>query len=431
MVLSTGRRTRSSRMASGEQLVCTGSSQVAEMPADIILPAERRLDVDIVHAVCAGTSIEGLQDGSQKPAQRPSPRKSSVQAVHAPAAENRRVHRRSLTVMVLDVTPPRTMIQQAGVEFRLAVTELRILFNSMQDSRRDPVPTAARVAISVGGCRTASSLCILQLVSRRSVKVASWPLACRDKGNRELTFQDLEGRELWKLPAEGQVTLDPELPFKAMIHLSHLGHHPGGEANPLPAAGGDFRLVVDEGLFIDRPEIVEGNRSVLIPAAATCGDYNFSCGEGRQLIDNATWYRCADPDACSELDNETCCEAMPSTTTSLTTTEAPCVLNDTNCSNETVELSRRLMGPMSPPMDVTVLEATFDIQVLASPVFVLPIKVCETRYQDLHNRTARIYVNLQVPVNVRGRRVPQEFEVHIPPTAVQDGFSLLRIDHYM
>ena len=102
---------------------------------------------------------------------------------------------------------------------------------------------------------------------------------------------------------------------------------------------------VDEGLFIDRPEIVEakqhlqeellalllpcasvckvggqGNRSVLIPAAATCGapeakrfkltcehvarvpafgtdarldqgDYNFSCGEGRQLIDNATWYR--------------------------------------------------------------------------------------------------------------------------------------------
>ncbi|CAE7438777.1 unnamed protein product [Symbiodinium necroappetens] len=109
--------------------------------------------------------------------------------------------------------------------------------------------------------------------------------------NRELTFQDLEGRELWRLPAEGQVTLDPELPFKAMIHLSHLDHYPGGVANPLPAAGGDFRLVVDEGLFIDRPEIVEGNRSVLIPAAATCGDYNFSCGEGRQLIDNATWYR--------------------------------------------------------------------------------------------------------------------------------------------
>ncbi|CAE7207423.1 unnamed protein product, partial [Symbiodinium pilosum] len=37
-------------------------------------------------------------------------------------------------------------------------------------------------------------------------------------------------------------------------------------------------------------------------------DYNLSCGEGRQVIDNATWYRCADPAACTELDNETCCE---------------------------------------------------------------------------------------------------------------------------
>ena len=158
--------------------MCTGSSQVAEMPADIILPAERRLDVDIVHAVCAGTSIEGLQDGSQKPAQRPSPLKSSVQAVHAPAAENRRVHRRSLTVLVLDVTPPRTMIQQAGVEFRLAVTELpgtRLARPFRRRRCRNPV---ASVRPTPGGssstlCRTAEGILFRQLQELPSVLEAA------------------------------------------------------------------------------------------------------------------------------------------------------------------------------------------------------------------------------------------------------------------
>ena len=65
---------------------------------------------------------------------------------------------------------------------------------------------------------------------------------------------------------------------------------PGSHLRPLSSLGHLYQLEVDEGLFLDRPEQQAENVTVAF-RVATCGDFNFSCQAGQQLVENATLYR--------------------------------------------------------------------------------------------------------------------------------------------
>lgn len=248
--------------------------------------------------------------------------------------------------------------------------------------------------------------------------------------DRAITLRKAETSEtLWRLAADEmktdeqhlQVSLDPLLPFKATLHLSRLpAKVPGGNLMPLPDTGGVYILEVDEGLFLDRPEELQENVTVVIPVGATCGDYNFSCGPGQKLISNASYVRCASRDGCDPLvDNLTCCEDIEEVVNGI----EPCI-NGSNCSNDTEEMvqGRRLMALGEGAVGATVeVQTRSYLEVSASPMLQVSFNACETRYQDLERRSARIYVHLEVQRSeISGRLRPQLFEVYISTTAVQD-----------
>jgi len=251
-----------------------------------------------------------------------------------------------------------------------------------------------------------------------------------------------------------QVTLDEELKFKATIHTSSLPEHLLGSFGLPFVTGSHWVLLVEEGMFEDRPEKVEGNQTVGIASPKpppTCIDYNFSCGLGRELIYNASDYRCNDYYGCTEEDdNMTCCQIVTTTTltttSSTSTTTTHCDLNDTNsnCStNETLaeEEGRRLDedeeleywddGTWGVRFPKTKVRRIFWYEVMASPLLNIPIHVCETRYQDLGHRHARIYVPLEVHTQNDGRLRPKSFEVSVPTTAVKDKLGNLPQHSYM
>lgn len=292
-------------------------------------------------------------------------------------------------------------LSEAQVEFRVTPTRLRIVYTSWRDWR-----------------------CFNKLMDVEMYM--NEHIVGLNTSDRAITLRAETGEILWRLAADEmktdeqhlQVSLDPLMPFKATVHFSRLpAKVPGGNSMPLPDTGGVYILEVDEGLFLDRPETLQENVTVVIPVGATCGDYNFSCGPGQKLISNASYVRCASRDGCDPLeDNLTCCEDIAEVVNG---TE-PCI-NGSNCSNDTEEMvTRRLMALES-------LEATVEVQlrsyleVSASPMLHVSFNACETRYQDLERRSARIYVHLEVQRSeITGRLRPQLFEVYISTTAVQD-----------
>lgn len=293
-------------------------------------------------------------------------------------------------------------LEQAGVQFRVAPTLLRVVFTTWRDW-----------------------LCFNKIMDIELYM--NEHIVGLNTSERAITLRDPNKEIVWRFWADEQhtdhdrlqVTLDPAIPFKATIHLSQLpATIRGGTLMPLPAVGGVYAIEVDEGLFLDRPEQIEENVTVPLPLGATCGDFNFSCGPGRELVQNATHYRCAAFDYCNEDDNITCCQDLPLAITEMnTTTEAPCV-NDSNCSNETMDGSWRRLMELDPGFRV---ETTYYDQVFASPMFSFPWRACETRYEDLEGRTARVYVPLEVQRSeINGQLRPQLFEVYIPTTMVQD-----------
>lgn len=290
--------------------------------------------------------------------------------------------------------------QEAQVQFRITPTLLGVVYSSWRDWR----------------CFT--KLTDVELYMNEHI-------IGLNTSDRAITLRDATGQMVWRLWADEmqtdanhlQVSLDPLVPFKATIHAGELPPNlPGGNSKPLPETGGVYMLEVDAGLFIDRPEEIQENVTVVVPVGATCGDFNFSCGPGRRHIDNATLVRCASRDACTELDdNLTCCEDVIVDMLNVTA-----CINGSNCSNDTEELeltARRLMG-LEPTLEI---QTVTYLEVAGSPMLSVDFRVCETRYQDLAGRSARIYVPLEVKRSViTGRLRPQLFEAYIPTTAVQD-----------
>eukprot|EP00434_Breviolum_minutum_P012813 symbB.v1.2.011293.t1/scaffold735.1/size167969/1 len=286
---------------------------------------------------------------------------------------------------------------QAQVQFRITPTLLGVVYSSWRDWR----------------CFT--KLTDVELYMNEHI-------IGLNTSDRAITLRDATGQMVWRLWADEmqtdanhlQVSLDPLVPFKATIHAGELPPNlPGGNSKPLPETGGVYMLEVDAGLFIDRPEEIQENVTVVVPVGATCGDFNFSCGPGRRHIDNATLVRCASRDACTELDdNLTCCEDVIVDMLNVTA-----CINGSNCSNDTEELeltARRLMG-LEPTLEI---QTVTYLEVAGSPMLSVDFRVCETRYQDLAGRSARIYVPLEVKRSViTGRLRPQLFEAYIPTTA--------------
>eukprot|EP00931_Biecheleriopsis_adriatica_P047377 TRINITY_DN27313_c0_g1_i1.p1 TRINITY_DN27313_c0_g1~~TRINITY_DN27313_c0_g1_i1.p1 ORF type:complete len:4923 (-),score=820.80 TRINITY_DN27313_c0_g1_i1:177-14945(-) len=259
---------------------------------------------------------------------------------------------------------------------------------------------------------------------------------------KKITLQEMGGSDVWSLLADDEttdatrleVTLDPEIPFKATLHTSRLPSHlPGSVVMPLPSIGMKYNLMVDEGLFEDQPEQALGNLTIWIPPPpppAPCDTFEFDCGEFRVPIANASQYLCQES-VCMPSDNVTCCEDLITTTGSSTSTSTSATTSSTSATTTSSTTTpgsvffggRRLASTGEEAGGTYIYETYFYQKVYASPKLMLPVNICETRYQDVGGQRARLYVDFKVHMQVDGRLRPKEFEVSLPTTTIKDALG--------